>query len=348
MAVRQRAKTGGDGDLSLSFCMPLILLTVATMNLLPVRLALALVVWASAVCGLPWASAAAPQAVAPLPAAAPGGPAQPTPQAPQGPASTPALTPALAPALADASAVATGPHWEGAIGLLAYQRPEYQGADRRVFKLTLGVFIRYGRLSITNASGFRTRNEGEVSRGASLDLLSSRRVRLSAALRVDRGRTEDSSGAFRGLGDVPATLRVHANLNWQLIGNLSLGANWNVDALGRGGGNAGSLGLSWDLPLGPRSSVTWYGGVLLAGDRYMQTYYGVTPEQAALSGYPVYTPRAGARANELSVNYRTDLSPDWLLIASASATHLVGPAAASPLTHRCDGWEVRSGVARRF
>ncbi len=287
-----------------------ILLTVETMPVQRLRLVRALVVWAVAGCALPVLRADA----------------------------------AEPPAVAEASS----PHWEGAIGLLAYQRPEYQGADRRVFKITPGIFIRYGRLSITNASGFRTRNEGEVSRGASLDLLSSHRVRLSTALRVDRGRSEASSGAFAGLGDVRATLRVHANLNWQIAGPLSLGANWNVDALGRGGGNAGSLGLSWDTPLGPRSAITWYAGVSLAGDRYMQSYYGVTPEQAALSGYPVYTPRAGARETELSLNYRTDLSPDWLLIASASATHMVGPAAASPLTHRRDGWVVRSGVAWRF
>ncbi len=295
------------------------------------RLVLALVLCAPAACWCGVDVAAAAETPAPTDTAAPGEASQ----APQ-------------PRPGEPVPAASGPRWEGAIGLLVYQRPEYQGASQRVFKATPGIFLRYGRLSITNASGFRTRNEGEVSRGASLDLLSSQRVRLSTALRIDRGRSEGSSASFQGLGDVRPTLRVHANLSWHLLGPVSLGANWNVDALGRGGGNAGSLGLSWDTPLGPGSAITWYGGVSLAGDRYMQTYYGVSPEQAALSGYPVYTPRAGARTHELSVNYRTDLSPEWLLIAGASATHLTGPAAASPLTRKRDGWEVRTGVARRF
>jgi outer membrane protein len=242
----------------------------------------------------------------------------------------------------------TKPRWEGAIGLLAAQRPEYAGADRRVLKFTPGFFLRYGRLTVTNVSGFRTRSEGEVARGASLDLLSNPRMRLSLALRLDRGRDEGSAAAFRGLGDVRTTVRLHANLQWRLGGPLSLGANWNLDALGKGGGHGGSVGLGWDMPLDPRSAIHWYGGVSLAGDRYMQSYFGVTPEQAAVSGYPVYQPRAGLRAAEVNISYRTDLAPDWLLIASVSASHLLGPAAASPLTRKLDGWEVRSGVAWRY
>ena len=80
----------------------------------------------------------------------------------------------------------------------------------------------------------------------------------------------------------------------------------------------------------------------------MQSYFGVTPEHSAVSGYPGYRPKAGLRASEASISYRTDLARDWLLIAGVSASHLLGPAAASPLTKQLDGWEVRSGVAWRF
>lgn len=238
--------------------------------------------------------------------------------------------------------------WEGALGLRVNYAPTYQGAAGSTLKLTPGFFLRYGRFTITNASGFVTRRADDVVRGLGIDLSRSSRLRVSLALRVDQGRSEDTDPALQGLGDVRATVRARLNAGYAFDDGWRMGGSWSVDALGRGGGNVGDVGFSRDVRLTPDTVWTWGAALSLAGDRYMQTWYGVNEQQAAATGYPVYTPGAGARDIAVFSNFRTELSEHWLLLGGAGATRLVGPAAASPLTRSRSGWGMNVGLAWRF
>ncbi|MFY9514115.1 MAG: MipA/OmpV family protein, partial [Rubrivivax sp.] len=98
---------------------------------------------------------------------------------------------------------------EGAIGPIVSYAPAYQGSDSSRVKLLPGLFLRYGRLTVTNASGFVTRRSDAVVRGLGLDLSrSDSAVRFGLQLRFDRGRQEDTAEALKGLGDVKATVRL--------------------------------------------------------------------------------------------------------------------------------------------
>lgn len=238
--------------------------------------------------------------------------------------------------------------WEGAIGFTAGYRPEYSGASNRVGKLTPALFLRYGRLTITNASGFVTRRADDVVRGLGLDLVNDSRLRVNLALRFDAGRSEGTSTALAGLGDIKPTVRARLNLGWRFDGPWRLGGSWSVDALGKGGGNFGDIGAGWEHRASPTTVFTAGLSLSAAGDRYMQTYYGISAEQAARTGYPEYTPSAGLRDVAATVGFRTDLGADWIFIAGGGATRLVGPAARSPLTGNRNGWGINGGLARRF
>lgn len=244
------------------------------------------------------------------------------------------------------SAVATA--WEGAIGLNTQYRPEYQGAERNIFKVTPALFLRYGRFTITNASGFVTRRADDVVRGLGLDMVRNDKLRVNAALRFDAGRSEGSSGALAGVGDIKPTVRARFGATWQLEGPWRLGASWSIDAFGRGGGNFGDVNAAWDHRLGPATVMTLGGSVSVAGDRYMQTYYGISEAQAERTHYRVYEPSAGLRDIALFANLRHDIGHDWTILAGAGATRLLGPAADSPLTVRPFGWGVNAGAAWRF
>ena len=238
--------------------------------------------------------------------------------------------------------------WEGAIGLIAGYRPEYSGAANRVLKLTPAVFLRYGRFTITNAGGFVTRRADDVVRGLGMDLVSDTRLRVNLALRFDAGRSEGTSTALAGVGDIKPTVRARLNLGWRFEGPWRLGGSWSVDALGKGGGNFGDISTGWEHRFSPTTVFTTGLSLSAAGDRYMQTYYGITAEQAARSGYPEYTPPAGLRDVAATVGFRTDLGADWILLAGAGATRLLGPAARSPLTGNRNGWGINGGLAWRF
>ncbi|MEO5734404.1 MAG: MipA/OmpV family protein [Rubrivivax sp.] len=246
------------------------------------------------------------------------------------------------------ASVGTDRKWEGAIGLNTGWRPEYSGSRRQVLKLSPGFFLRYGRFTVTNSSGFVTRRADDVERGLGLDLTRSDRFRANLALRFDAGRSEDTSGALKGVGDIRPTVRVRAAATYRFDGPWRLGASWSVDAFGRGGGSFGDITGAWESRIAPTTVLTVGSSLAAAGDRYMQTYYGISPQQAARTRYAAYEPSAGLRDAALFTNVRHDIGNDWIVLGGVSLTRLLGPAADSPLTTRKTVYGLSAGLAWRF
>lgn len=240
------------------------------------------------------------------------------------------------------------PGWEGAIGLLVAHRPAFSGADTSLTKFTPGIFLRRGRFSITNVSGFVTRRSDDVNRGLGVDLLRGSVFKASVGLRWDNGRRESSSPELRGLGDINPTARMRFSLGVKLGGPFNLGLGLSSDLLGRGGGSLGDVTLGWQHRWTPKTTLSAAVGVSYAGDRYMETWYGVTPEQSLRSGLPVYKPGSGLRDVSASLGFRHDLSKDWLVIGGMGTNRLLGPAAGGPLVTSRTGWGINGGLAWRF
>lgn len=253
---------------------------------------------------------------------------------------------ALQPQGAESSAARRS--WDAAIGGVLVHAPDYAGAARQQLRLNPGFYLRLGRVSLATRSGFRTAGDPGERAGLRIDLSPTERMRFAVGLRYDAGRAESSSDGLAGMGDVPSTIRVRMMASYRLDGGWSLGSATLLDVLGRGGGWQADIGIGHQRRLGPET--TWGHGVALAfaGDRHMQTYFGVTEEQAARSGYAVYQPRWGLRDISAHVNARTELGGPWHAFYGASLSRLLGPAADSPLTNRPTTWSLNAGVAYRF
>jgi MipA family protein len=254
------------------------------------------------------------------------------------------------PAASSPSASSKPTPLEGALGVTLSYRPEFPGASRSTFKLAPGVFLRYGRFTLTNASGFATRRADDVVPGLGADLVRNDRVRVGLSLRADAGRRENSSAAFEGLGNIKPTVRLRAGASWRVLGPWSAGASWSEDVLGRNNGGYGDISAGWDTRVDADTTFSVGSSLSVANARYMQTYYGVTEAQAlrCRKGYAVYTPKAGLREWGISTNVRRDFDRDWIVIAGANVSRLLGPAAASPLSTARNGWGLSAGVARQF
>jgi len=92
------------------------------------------------------------------------------------------------------------------------------------------------------------------------------------------------------------------------------------------------------LPL-PGSSHTFvmFAGpsITLATHHYLQTLYGVTPEQSLLSGHPVYElPRDGTSAAGVGFSASKFLTPHWILNLDTAIDQIRGSASRSPLVER--------------
>lgn len=239
--------------------------------------------------------------------------------------------------------------WAAAVGAVSSVGPEYSGGARVSVNVQPGFAVRWGRVSLASRGAFAVRSDGASAQGGlRVDLVRSERWRSGLGLRWDSGRDESASEDLRGLGDVRGTLRLRASLGYRFDDGWRAGAALTTDALGRGGGWQGEFSAGRDGRLTP--STTWSAGVSLGygGRRWQQSYYGITPEQSARSGYPVYTPGAGLRDVGVSVGGRTELDERWALFYGASSSRLMGPSADSPLVRERSGWGLSLGVVMRI
>ncbi|WP_161974434.1 MipA/OmpV family protein [Piscinibacter terrae] len=239
--------------------------------------------------------------------------------------------------------------WEGAIGPIVSVSPRYAGDSSRKTSVVPGFYLRYGRLSISNASGFITRrNSDDIFRGLGLDLKQNDRLRLNVALRVDNGRRSSDSTALHGIDDVRRTIRARTSVTYNLDHGWKVGAGWGADLLGRGGGNVFDAGVSHDRRVSEYTTWTLSTGVGLADGKYMRSYYGVSPVESTASGYPVYEPGTGITSVSLGTGWRTEINPQWVALWGGSVGRLLGPAARSPLTTSARQWSLNAGIAWRF
>ncbi|HEX6703691.1 MAG TPA: MipA/OmpV family protein [Albitalea sp.] len=239
--------------------------------------------------------------------------------------------------------------WEGALGPVVSLAPQYSGSSSRRTSVSPGYYLRYGRISLSNASGFVTRrNKDDVFRGLGLDLKQDDRLRLNVALRIDNGRRSSDSSGLVGVEDVKRTVRARSSATFQVAPTSKVALGWSTDLLGRGGGNIVDLGASHDR--GWSAFTTWsVGASISAADaRNMRSYYGVTPAASAINGLPVYEPGAGLRDVTLGTGWRTEVDDKWIVLWGGSVSRLVGPAARSPLTTAPRQWGVSAAIARRF
>jgi outer membrane scaffolding protein for murein synthesis (MipA/OmpV family) len=238
--------------------------------------------------------------------------------------------------------------WEGALGLNASYGAFYQGGERRHSKLSPGFFLRYGRYTLTNSSGYVTRRADDVFRGLGIDFSNSERLRLNMALRFDAGRSQGTDPALNGLGDIRRTVRARMSATWRVDAAWRLGAAWSTDLLGRGGGGFGDLSVAHEHRSSTDTAWSWGASLALADGRWMRNYFGVDAVQSAASGYPVFEPGSGLRDVSAFGSVRHELSERWLLLGGVSVSRLLGAAADSPLTRRSLGWGASGALAWRF
>lgn len=284
-------------------------------------------------------AAQAQSAVSTQPETVPPSPAEPA---------APAAPAAPAERATEPSPAAAASKFEGAVGLVLDYKPAFSGSSDRKVRPHLAGFLRYGRFTITGAGGFTTKRQDDVERGLDAELVRRAGVRVNLALRVDQGRRESESSQLAGMGNIKSTVRTRLGVRWEPAPQWAVSLAGSVDALGRGGGYFVDTGVSRTFTIDARQRVILGASVAAGGNRYMQTWYGVTEQQSAASGYPVYKPGTGLRDVGTNATWRIDVNPEWAGFTSLGVTRLLGPAADSPLTRQPNSYSVAAGIARRF
>jgi outer membrane scaffolding protein for murein synthesis (MipA/OmpV family) len=162
---------------------------------------------------------------------------------------------------------------------------------------------------------------------------------FSAALghgggRKDRDtRYQSGSGELRGMGEVRSSALANLSVGYD-FGFMTFGMEAKLALTHRERGNRLEFAAGLPLLAGAKDNVALFAALNLADRKNMQTFYGVTTEQSARSGFRVFTPKSGVEKVGLGVSWNHQLNPNWSVHTMGGAFSLVGDAADSPLTRR--------------
>jgi outer membrane scaffolding protein for murein synthesis (MipA/OmpV family) len=207
--------------------------------------------------------------------------------------------------------------WRFALGAGLGAGPNFQGSDKYRVRPAPFVFAGYGRFFV----GFG---------GAGINLYRAPGWGFGAIVSPSGGRKEDVDQRLAGLGDVDRTV------NFGLYGvtftrRFLTRAVFYTDVGGEGQGSFARLDVLARFRVDERTRFFAGPGLGWGSRQYTQTYFGVTGEQAARSGFPEF--QAGAGVNNLrftaGANYR--FATNWNLISSLTASRLSGHAGSSPI-----------------
>jgi outer membrane scaffolding protein for murein synthesis (MipA/OmpV family) len=216
------------------------------------------------------------------------------------------------------------PEWRTILGVASEVAPVYDGS--RAYRVNGGPVINIHYRDIA----FITTGEG-----LGYNVLRGDHYEVGLGVTYDLGRKErDDLRNLKGMGDISAAPVGKMYASWVLSRRFPL--IMRVDARQFIGGAQGLVGdASVYLPL-PGSSKTFvmFAGpsITMATHHYLQTLYGVSPEQAAASGHPVYDiPHAGTSSAGVGFSATKFITPHWLFNVDAAINQIRGSAAHSPL-----------------
>src|SRR5882757_251858 len=207
--------------------------------------------------------------------------------------------------------------WHVVLGGGAIITPKYEGSNE--FKVMPVPFISATFLDTVTID----------PTGANIAIYEQGPFEFSARLGYDMGRKEDDSDHLRGLGDVDMGAIVGGRAAMK-FGPAEIFAQLDK-TIGGSDGLEGTIGIEVTQPLSQSLVVGAGASVVFADEKYMQAYFGVTPEQSARSGLARYDAGAGLKRADFSISATYMLNQNWMVRGQAGVGILVGDAADSPV-----------------
>jgi outer membrane protein len=234
---------------------------------------------------------------------------------------------ALAQGAQGESAEPSGVRWTVGAGVAL--TPKYPGADDYRPRLIPVVGVSYGRFF---AGGDPDGGGAEgPSVGVNLYRDSSWSFSVALALGLGEARRESDHPDLAGTGDIDRATRLVAagRYRWRW---LDIALRVAPDVSGKDQGTLAFLDLAGRYRATEKLTLSAGPGITWASDDYMQTFFGITPAQAASSALPAYEARGGLHMVRFGVGAAYRVDPRWMLAARLGTGRLTGDATGSPIT----------------
>lgn len=226
-------------------------------------------------------------------------------------------------------------NWRVNAGPAVAVAPQYPGSRGELTLPLPLVDITYGQCLFVN-----------TNHGVGAYWVNQENLQLGSSLWFRRGRFHDESARIANLEDITTALQGQLFARYQL-GPIVLGTTLARDF----GGSSGltiETTVAWQLKLSPRTQVELGAQTSYGNSRYMQAWFGVTPEQARESGLSEYSPGAGFASVGPTASLNYVLSPRWTFSARVAENFLTSKASDSPIVERNALPTVVVGAAYHF
>jgi outer membrane scaffolding protein for murein synthesis (MipA/OmpV family) len=209
------------------------------------------------------------------------------------------------------------PEWQRLVGLVVEGMPRYEGA--RGYHLAPGMIFDLRYKDVAFAS---------VSEGFGVNLLHRKGERAGLAITYDVGRDTDQDGRLRGLGDIRPAPELKAFEEYVIFPVVLRGTV--RETFGGHGGLTGTLSAYMPV-MGSEKFFLMVGPEVTFADGHNQrNTFGVSPEQSARSGYPVYRPGGGLRDARFGASATWIIHESWMIDLTGACEWLVGSAEDNP------------------
>ena len=219
------------------------------------------------------------------------------------------------------------PRWRTILGVGADVQPIYDGAH--AYRLSGGPVINIHFRDIAFISS------GE---GLGFNFLRGDHYQVGLGLTYDLGRKEkDDLTNLHGMGDIPAAPVAKLSGSWVLSRKFPLILRVSArQFIGGAQGAVGDAAVYLPLPGSSKTFVMFAGpSITLGTHHYMQTLYGVSPQQSLASGHPVYEIEHSGTTNAgVGFSATKFIGQHWLLNLDLALSQIRGAPAHSPLVEQ--------------
>jgi len=165
-------------------------------------------------------------------------------------------------------------------------------------------------------------------------------LHLGAALGYRGERTDKEETSFggrrgsdrlKGMGVVKASGTGLLSAGYKIVDGLVVSGQAEMPLSHRENGRSGGLAVTGTLVNTDREHVTISLGANFADSKYAQTYYGVTAEQSARSGFKRFNAKGGMYEGVMNLSWAHKLDDRWTVTSMVGYSALVRDAARSPI-----------------
>lgn len=227
------------------------------------------------------------------------------------------------------------------VGVGAQNTPAYSGSNKRHTNAIPVIQARKGAVFFDSIKGI------------GYDLQSDNGLYLEHTLGYRLGRTEknsnwrDGSDQLKGMGKIKGVLDTSLAVGWQASPWLSLEGKATLP-LTDGQGGQYETSVTWVPWQNKNDIVAFETAALFGDDRDIKTFYGVSNEQSANSGYARYQPAGGLYGVENDLTWSHQFTPHWSTLVDVGYTWLTDRAADSPIVFRRDQVSTSAAVLYTF